>query len=1344
MIQNFHLLINNFLEFSLLSFSGTKSIRQGKQEQVEENLQEVLPNRNLIAKFLSCRRNSTLLTNSNKGENTNSESTFTINKLIGNDKIKKNENDGDGNNKHLLQFQNEKFLEDESNNLSVLSSSIDLKCEKNTNIINNDDTFNDKYSEKNNFDNPNLDEIFLIRNPMIRLQSDASVALKTKTNQSNKEESLKILPYYENNFNYFRPFVLFKDFVFEPKTKFKDLNIRNEILTNLMNCGRFENLSPLQQWAIPAMSFQQNVLILGSSKTGKTLGYVISVIDVVKKKCAEEESFGNGPIAVIICSSSRVCEFVYSIFNALLGKFNKNPSTNNFNISIVMAYGGGNEMDVKLTNGCHILISTSYYIVRLLEYSIVTNFERLKCLVLDEIDIISEKPFKQNVQLILEKAKQSTQNRYCQKIFCGEKWTENVEILAKNYLENYFLVIGSYAEAAIYSKLRPSIYLVKAQHKPEFVMDKIRDELKKILILCESTDEALDVHNYLKNKNINSSVAHEKMLSCQIRDICHSWKICDGQFVIVATDDVVNELKINDVDMLIHYSLTVSKKVTTSDIIILDENNGRQIPQIVDFVVRLNGNVPDVIREKCKEIERKLEVSKEARICEKLLTLGKCINMKSCCKRHALVNDIDSSSQLPSSGWINFSVLKVHNPTNICAIKSFVLNKEVFYRAEIRDYIKVNKHNQPLIVNVRLLDEGDYVQLTAKELLEIPYEIAKIPSTAIEVKIVGIQPLGYDQTWSKFATNYAKGLLTKNYEKDLSWRGKIIIAMKDTLFLDCVLLTRALHNVKTNSVDLIYQENLIQNGYAVKNAEHFSRLKKLCIEGGISVFTPNENKNDLLSKEKFDCCEPDWAFLSENVEKVCFLSGHDASTFFLRLEKFSKLLEDLEKACEKEAGEKNKKNLDKNDLSPGMFCLAKFNNERWVRGRIDSKENDFYNIYLIDHGKFSIVNKFDVTTISCHLIRQLPCQAIEFNFIGVKIHENNNLTEISREMDKFFDNENNFIYCYGIEKNLKSKITGGKKYGCNLLNGINGKSLNKYLIDIKMGSMVECEKEFLINIESKILKGKDDEKNFFENEEEEEKNKESENLTSDYSTCENESNSFSSSFLSDELLFENENEIQFLKEFATNVLDIPMEKLADESLKTNENGKEENMDSKESQTEKIILESRTKKPEVMIRDKILTPQIRWSQNSFSINIKILINNIEKYKCDCSVTNFLFRCEVDGKYYAVDIKFNGVVNPQTTKITLKTFYANINIRKLNSMLWSRLTRDDGKNHFVLRDSEVEEKKDDIISLAIESAKKNIESGILKEGIRLKTIVSYTDSDSSDFDDGFMDSGDEFNV
>ena len=132
-------------------------------------------------------------------------------------------------------------------------------------------------------------------------------------------------------------------------------------------------------------------------------------------------------------------------------------------------------------------------------------------------------------------------------------------------------------------------------------------------------------------------------------------------------------------------------------------------------------------------------------------------------------------------------------------------------------------------------------------------------------------------------------------------------------------------------------------------------------------------------------------------------------------------------------------------------------------------------------------------------------------------------------MDKFFDNENNFIYCYGMEKNLKSKITGGKKYGCNLLNGINGKSLNKYLIDIKMGSMVECEKEFLINIESKILK-EENEKNFEDEEEEEEKNKESENLTSHYSTCENESDSFSSSFLSDESLFENENEIQFLKE----------------------------------------------------------------------------------------------------------------------------------------------------------------------------------------------------------------------
>ena len=75
--------------------------------------------------------------------------------------------------------------------------------------------------------------------------------------------------------------------------------------------------------------------------------------------------------------------------------------------------------------------------------------------------------------------------------------------------------------------------------------------------------------------------------------------------------------------------------------------------------------------------------------------------MKSCCKRHALVNDIDSSSQLPSSGWINFSVLKVHNPTSFSiAISEHLdlkgnkttINHDPLINEKLNDYFQLDEN----------------------------------------------------------------------------------------------------------------------------------------------------------------------------------------------------------------------------------------------------------------------------------------------------------------------------------------------------------------------------------------------------------------------------------------------------------------------------------------------------------------------------------------------------------------------------------------------------------------------------------------------------------------------------
>lgn len=37
-----------------------------------------------------------------------------------------------------------------------------------------------------------------------------------------------------------------------------------------------------------------------------------------------------------------------------------------------------------------------------------------------------------------------------------------------------------------------------------------------------------------------------------------------------------------------------------------------------------------------------------------------------------------------------------------------------------------------------------------------------------------------------------------------------------------------------------------------------------------------------------------------------------------------------------------------------------------------------------------------------------------------------------------------------------------------------------------------------------------------------------------------------------------------------------------------------------------------------------TPQVLWHQNTRNIYIKIEVSNVEKFKCDCGFSNFLFR------------------------------------------------------------------------------------------------------------------------
>lgn len=95
--------------------------------------------------------------------------------------------------------------------------------------------------------------------------------------------------------------------------------------------------------------------------------------------------------------------------------------------------------------------------------------------------------------------------------------------------------------------------------------------------------------------------------------------------------------------------------------------------------------------------------------------------------------------------------------------------------------------------------------------------------------------MDFDSTWNREANNFIREIMRRKLEEGQLWFGKIVLALRNLLFLDPVMLKRYLPSVKTNIFDLVVHEKLLNNQYGVKNEDHVTTLRKLCTEADIEI-----------------------------------------------------------------------------------------------------------------------------------------------------------------------------------------------------------------------------------------------------------------------------------------------------------------------------------------------------------------------------------------------------------------------------------------------------------------------------------------------------------------------------
>ncbi|XP_047108037.1 putative ATP-dependent RNA helicase TDRD12 [Schistocerca piceifrons] len=482
---------------------------------------------------------------------------------------------------------------------------------------------------------------------------------------------------------------------FKPIGTITEANFPKEVHETLYRLGIIEPMR-IQTYMWPAILRGYSVVMVNPAKSGKTLSYIVPLISFLfRKNLYDDLPLGNGPVSLILCSSSASAQWIGNACTLLLSK--KSP------YKVVVTYGGGADSTKvnDLVNGCHILVSTPKCLWRLLQKGpLVVNFSRLCHLVLDEVDVLSFR-FLSEVKLILAECKQALKKRAAglsvslQVIASSEKWCSPLESFAHNIISNPVICIGSYLEAAVYAKLKPNLYFVKRADRKSKLLDLLNSNfgLYKMVVVSESVEDVAELGLALKSAYEHVLIAHENMLHFDIEDVYRKWnlmKISGSYPILVCSDAILYDLKITDSLWLIHYGLPSESKsafgfrfsclmsnyrdmFSENDAlhqecvvhILMGEENAKQLPTIVHLMKRLGATVsPDLEAVSTSILKKKDEEKVDMPLCYNIKAFGACWDRSQCLYRHVIIPEEDVVGNLPVNGKVKFKVLHVHDVTH--------------------------------------------------------------------------------------------------------------------------------------------------------------------------------------------------------------------------------------------------------------------------------------------------------------------------------------------------------------------------------------------------------------------------------------------------------------------------------------------------------------------------------------------------------------------------------------------------------------------------------------------------------------------------------------------------------
>lgn len=323
---------------------------------------------------------------------------------------------------------------------------------------------------------------------------------------------------------------------------FRELNLPGEILQAVERMG-FDEMTEVQEKAIPAMLAGHDVVAKAPTGTGKTCAFGIPIILAIQPE-------KKVPQAVIMAPTRELAQQITEDLTDLAHFYPE--------IRVVCVYGGANmqkQID-KLKKGPQIVVATPGRLQDHINRRTI-DISHVRDIVLDEADEMLNMGFYKDVRKILDQIK--SKQRLC--MFSATISREVMDIGWLYQKDPEEITVQPVEDSA--PKIDQYMILTTGRNKlPDLTNIILKKGYKRVMVFCNTKYETAMLANQLVRLNFMADCLHGDLSQAERNTIMASFK--NGEIaVLVATDVAARGIDVSEVDAVFNYDVPPSNEYYT-------------------------------------------------------------------------------------------------------------------------------------------------------------------------------------------------------------------------------------------------------------------------------------------------------------------------------------------------------------------------------------------------------------------------------------------------------------------------------------------------------------------------------------------------------------------------------------------------------------------------------------------------------------------------------------------------------------------------------------------------------------------------------------------------------------